>query len=32
MAGCNIYAWDPVNEVWVRVSVNVDGEIEVEAG
>ena len=27
MPGAYIYAWDPVNEIWVKVQVNADGEL-----
>lgn len=28
MPGAYIYAWDPVNEKWVKVAVNSSGELE----
>lgn len=27
MPGAYLHAWDPVNEVWVKVQVNSDGEL-----
>lgn len=27
MPSASMYAWDPVNEVWVKVQVNASGEL-----
>ena len=29
MAGANLYAWDSVNEVWVKVRVTAAGKLKV---